>query len=422
MRWKRLVFVALSSYPLSSNFSSLKSTSGGFGSIAGAAMLAGAAGIDLALAAKLTNDFIKDRSSSNTNVNKDLSLLPPEMATQWGWAALALVGGGVSAGTALKATQALARGAKAAELSKMLEIEGETARALNPENGVQGRPQAQAVAPTKPAPTTAPNPNALTPEFIAAFKNQVIAVKANATYMKYGNWAEIKSLIGKPMSEAGAKAHGYLYATIEGKSKYFLPDSKSGKVPQVMENAKGVAYVPSTPEFRLANSSVYEKNLFATNAALTGVNGKLIPNSQIHHLIGDSVWRKNLFLQKMLEKGIGHMDESKNLIELATDAKDLQTARAKHPNVKFSDVIHIGSHSNFDELVEKILVKNVSSAQVKFSTKWKNFTPQQMQEVVKKTVDQVRDLFINHPDQLPKKANGTLGKVPQNEPSNEETA
>ena len=38
-------------------------------------MLAGAAGIDIALAASLTADFIKDRSSSNTNVNKKLSFI-----------------------------------------------------------------------------------------------------------------------------------------------------------------------------------------------------------------------------------------------------------------------------------------------------------------------------------------------------------
>jgi hypothetical protein len=411
MRLKRQEFVEFNSLPLLNRSSSVSVSSGGFGSIAGAAMLAGAAGIDLALAAKLTNDFIKDRSSSNTNINKDLSLLPPEMATQWGWAALALVGGGVSAGTALKATQALARGAKAAELSKMLEIEGETARALNPENGVQGRPQTQAVAPTKPAPTVA-NPNALTPEFMAAFRNPTIAVKANATYMKYANWADIKPLIGKPMSEAGAKAHGYLYANIEGKSKYFLAKENSSKVPQVMENAKGVAYVPSTPDYRLANSSLYEKNLFKANEALTGINGKLIPNSQIHHLIGDSVWRGSQFLQKMLGKSIGHMDEGLNLIELATDAKDLQTARAAHPGVKFSDVLHQGSHSKFDDLAKITLSDNIQDAEGIFGKPWNKFTPKEMQYVVKETSDQLRNLFINHPDQLPKKANGTLGSLP----------
>jgi hypothetical protein len=43
------------------------------------------------------------------------------MATQWGWAALALIGGGVSAGSAINATRALANGAKAAQVSKILE-------------------------------------------------------------------------------------------------------------------------------------------------------------------------------------------------------------------------------------------------------------------------------------------------------------
>jgi hypothetical protein len=230
--------------------------------------------------------------------------------------------------------------------------------------------------------------------------------------MKYGNWAEIKPLIGKPMSESAAKAHGYLYATIEGKSKYFLPDSKSGKVPQVMENAKGVAYVPSTPDYRLANSSVYEKNLKAANAALTGINDKLIPNSQIHHLIGDSVWRGSKFLQKMLEKGISHMDESKNLIELATDAKDLRTARAAHPGVEFSDVIHVGSHSQFDKLATDLLNKNIEQVERLLGKPWKKFTPQEMRDVVQQTTNGLRDMFLHHPDQLPKKANGTLGEKP----------
>jgi hypothetical protein len=360
---------------------------------------------------KMQKGLMNHRSSSNTNVNQDSSLLPPQMATQWGWAALALVGGGVSAGSAFNATQALARGAKAAELSKMLEIESDAARALNPENGVQGRPQTQAIAPTKPAPTVA-SPNALTPEFMAAFKNPTIAVKTNATYMKYANWADIKPLIGKPMSEAGAKAHGYLYASIEGKAKYYLAAPETGKVPQVMENAKGVAYVPSTPENRLANSSLYEKNLFATNAALTGVSERLIPNSQIHHLIGDSVWRKSEFLQGMLAKGMGHMDEGANLIELATDAKDLHTARTAHPNIEFSDVIHVGSHSKFDDLAEKTLLLKINQAERTLRKPWKTFTPQEMRNVTKQVSDQLRDLFLHHPDQLPKKANGTLGQVP----------
>jgi A nuclease family of the HNH/ENDO VII superfamily with conserved AHH len=400
--------VEFNSLPLSSNSSSFNIP---FASLAGAAMLAGAAGIDLALAAKLTNDFIKDRSSSNTNVNQDSSLLPPEMATQWGWAALALVGGGVSAGSAFNATQALARGAKAAELSKMLEIEGETARALNPENGVQGRPQTQAVAPTKPVPTAA-NLNVLTPEFIAAFKNQVIAVKANATYMKYGNWAEIKPLIGKPMSESGAKAHGYLYGVIEGKSKYFLAAEDSSKVPQVMENDKGTAYVLSDPTYRLSNRTLYTKNAEAANAALAGVSGRLIDKSEFHHLIGDSVWRRQKFLQTMLAKGVGHMDEGANIIELATIEANLKAARAKYPSVKFSDVLHGSQHEKFDDLAEKILLKIIDATEKKLQIKDTKFSPTQMREVVKETEDHLRDLFLNYPDQLPKKANGTLGEIP----------
>jgi hypothetical protein len=309
--------------------------------------------------------------------------------------------------------RALANGAKAAQVSKMLEIEGETARALNPENGVQAPAQTQAVAPTKPAPVTAPSSSVLTPEFIAAFKNQTIAVKANATYMKYANWAEIKPLIGKPMSEAGATTHGYLYANIEGKSKYFLATPQPGKVPQVMENAKGVAYVPSTPENRLANSSLYEKNIEATNFAATGVRDRLIQDSQYHHLIGDSIWRKNPFLQKMLAKGMGHMDEGENLIELATTAKDLKAARTKYPNVKFSDMLHVGDHTDFDELVSRMLDTKILDTRRKLQKPPERFTPQEMRDVIKKTTDEIRDLFLNHPDQLPKKPNGTLGQVPE---------
>jgi hypothetical protein len=309
--------------------------------------------------------------------------------------------------------RALANGAKAAQVSKMLEIESDATRALNPENGVQGRPQTQAVAPTKPTPVTAPSPNALTPEFIAAFKNPTIAVKTNATYMKYANWADIKALIGKPMSEAGATTHEYLYANIEGKSKYFLATPQPGKVPQVMENAKGVAYVPSTPENRLANSSLYEKNLFASNAALTSVSERLIPNSQIHHLIGDSIWRSEPFLQKMLAKSIGHMDKSENLIELATTEKDLKSARVSRPNVEFSDVIHLSQHPKFDELATEALGKKIAEARKNLQKPWEQFTPQEMLDVVKKTTDYLRDLFLHHPDQLPKKPNGTLGSLPK---------
>ena len=256
------------------------------------------------------------------------------------------------------------------------------------------------------------NSSGLTREFISAFKTKEIAQKTAITYNKYGNWAAIKPKIGRPMSQADAKALGYLYASIEGKSKYYLAGEDASKVPQVMENDKGTAFVPSEATYRLANSSLYKKNVEAANAALTGVSDRLIANSQLHHLIGDSVWRGNRFLQKMLAKGIGHMDEGINMIELATTEAELKAARVKYPSVKFSDVLHQGSHDNFDSLSTKILLETIDAAEILLSKDWGDFTPVQMQDVVKKVTHILRNLFINHPDQLPKKSNGTLGSIP----------
>jgi hypothetical protein len=240
----------------------------------------------------------------------------------------------------------------------------------------------------------------LTPEFIKAFKSEPVAQKAVVTYSTYPNWAEIQPIIGKAMSSSSVPK-GYLYATIEGKEYYYLPGADKTKVPVVESNAKGNAYLPSEPTYRIANQSRYSRNY----------GDKLLDSgSQIHHLIADNIWRDLEVFQESLRRGIGSMDEKPNLIELAETPADL--ARAKLIDPKFPDVLHQSNHFAFDDLVLKRVEKALDKQKLNLRRPVEKWTNTELLEFIKKRQDEIRDLFLNHPDQLPKKANGTLGFAP----------
>ncbi len=122
--------------------------------------------------------------------------------------------------------------------------------------------------------------------------------------------------------------------------------------------------------------------------------------SQIHHLIADNIWHKLEVLQELLRRGIGNMDQKANLIELGESAANVSRARTIDP--KFPEVPHQSSHSAFDDLVEA----RVRASQQKTEQALRKLVPQgsdqELLDFVKRTQDEIRDLFLNHPDQLPK--------------------
>jgi hypothetical protein len=248
----------------------------------------------------------------------------------------------------------------------------------------------------------------LSQEFIKAFKSEPVAQKAVVTYSTFPNWAEIQPIIGKAMSSSSVPK-GYLYATIEGKEYYYLPGADKTKVPVIESNAKGNAYLPSKPSNRIANDDRYKRNF--GQKTITVKDG-----SEIHHLIADNVWRSEPFLQRLLAEGWANMDEKANLIELAKTQKALDDVRKANPNANLSDVIHSSGHKFYDDLVAKILEKNIDATQNNLGkSSWKKFTKDEMLKVLQRTLNELRDIFMNDPDKLPKKKDGTLGFLPVQE-------
>ncbi len=226
------------------------------------------------------------------------------------------------------------------------------------------------------------------------------------TYSKFSNWPSIKgSFLGKVASEANLPP-GYRYAVVDGVKYAYLETADATKVPLLKTSriSKGEWDVPkslSGSPYRIADGARYAAN-YGTKILQTG--------SQIHHLIADNIWRRLEVLQEVLRRGVGNMDQKANLIELGESAADVSRARAIDP--KFPEVPHQSSHSAFDDLVET----RVRASQLKTEQALRKLVPQwsdkELLEFVKRTQDEIRDLFLNHPDQLPKKSNGTLGFMP----------
>ncbi len=268
------------------------------------------------------------------------------------------------------------------------------------------KPKANSSQPNTPASTLVAS-GVLTPEFIKAFKSEPIARNAVTTYSTFPNWAEIQPIIGKAMSSSTVPK-GYLYATIEGKEYYYLPGADKSKVPVVESNAKGNAYLPSEPSYRVANQPRYTRN-YSDKVLDSG--------SQIHHLIADNIWRKFDVFQETLRRGIGSMDEKSNLIELAEKPADL--ARAKLIDPKFPDVLHQSNHFAFDALVEQRIQITLQAQKRVLRRPVEQWTNAELLDFIRKIEHEIRNLFINHPDQLPKKANGTLGFAPNEKTTGE---
>jgi Domain of unknown function (DUF4157)/A nuclease family of the HNH/ENDO VII superfamily with conserved AHH len=266
------------------------------------------------------------------------------------------------------------------------------------------KPNGSSSQPNTPASTLVAS-GVLSQEFIKAFKSEPVAQKAVVTYSKFPNWAEIQPIIGKAMSSSSVPK-GYLYATIEGKQYYYLPGSSS-KIPLVKSNAKGNAFLPADPSYRIAESSRYERN-FGTKA-INATGG-----SEIHHLIADNVWRRQPLLQHLLAKGWANMDEKPNLIELAKTQNALDTARKANPSVKLSDVIHSSGHKFYDDLATKTLDQFIElMKRISRKSDWEKFSKDEMLKVLQQTQKHLLDVFMNEPDKLPKKKDGTLGFAPE---------
>jgi hypothetical protein len=269
------------------------------------------------------------------------------------------------------------------------------------------KPSGSSSQPNTPASTLVAS-GVLSQEFIKAFKSEPIAKNAVVTYSKFPNWAEIQPIIGKAMSSSSVPK-GYLYATIEGKEYYYLPGADKTKVPVVESNAKGNAYLPSKPSYRIADKNRYDRNF--GQKTITAVNG-----SEIHHMIADNVWRSEPFLQRLLAEGWANMDEKANLIELAKSQSALDDVRKANPGANLSDVIHNGEHEKYDALVTKTL-EGVIKDMRRFTGKsdWQKFSKDEMLKVLKETLNELRNMFMKEPDKLPKNNRGTLGFVPKQE-------
>jgi A nuclease family of the HNH/ENDO VII superfamily with conserved AHH len=248
----------------------------------------------------------------------------------------------------------------------------------------------------------------LSQEFIKAFKSEPVARNAVTTYSKFPNWAEIQPIIGKAMSSSSVPK-GYLYATIEGKQYYYLPGADKTKVPVIESNTKGNAYLPSKPSYRIADKNRYDRNF--GQKIITSVNG-----SEIHHMIPDNVWRSEPFLQRLLAEGWANMDEKVNLIELAKSQSALDDVRKANPGANLSDVIHSSGHGLYDNFVTKTLEEVIRKMRLSTGkSSWEKFSKDEMLKVLHRTLNELRDIFMNEPDKLPKKKDGTLGFLPEQE-------
>jgi hypothetical protein len=135
-----------------------------------------------------------------------------------------------------------------------------------------------------------------------------------------------------------------------------------------------------------------------------------------HYLIPDNVWRSEPLLQHLLAKGWANMDEKINLIELAKTQSALDNVRKANPGANLSDVIHSSGHKFYDDLATKTLEKSITDLlDSTGKSDWKSFTKDEMLRVLKKTLNILRDMFMNEPDKMPKKKDGTLGFVPSQE-------
>jgi hypothetical protein len=98
----------------------------------GAALAVGALGVGVADAILMTEEYLKKRATSNTDVNRDESLMPADISGEWAWVVVAWVGVGLSFVDAVKAVR-VARAAGAtdevlARIARDFKIDEDTLR------------------------------------------------------------------------------------------------------------------------------------------------------------------------------------------------------------------------------------------------------------------------------------------------------
>jgi hypothetical protein len=115
----------------------------------------------------------------------------------------------------------------------------------------------------------------------------------------------------------------------------------------------------------------------------------------------------------LLAKGWASMDEKANLIELAKTQSALDDVRKANPSTNLSDVIHSGDHKGYDKIAKITLDKAIDDSQMYLGKpSWEQFTKDEMLKVLKKVINELRNVFMNDSDKLPKKQDGTLGFIP----------
>jgi hypothetical protein len=215
-------------------------------------------------------------------------------------------------------------------------------------------------------------------------------VKPPKALEEYANAVRVKSFIGTKVDPNNLPP-GYLYGKMpleNGKFRevIYLPESNSDMVPLKLD-AKG--FIKQAPEgqYRIVNKTAYDKNVVTT----PGKPGKLLGgDSEIHHLFADNLLRKTPFGQRALKLGAFNPDAGPNLIELANSTKNLEKARAAHPNVKFSDFVHNTQHPKFDELMQTVIDDEITAIREAkgISGENINFIPQMTKEEIKEVLDE----------------------------------
>ena len=97
--------------------------------VAGGTMIAAGVGIGVYDAVTETQKYLRDQAATNTALDPNAGLLPPEDAGHWGWVALAWVGVGIDAAEAVAAVSKLARAGTA--VGDLLQTTPEATRALD---------------------------------------------------------------------------------------------------------------------------------------------------------------------------------------------------------------------------------------------------------------------------------------------------
>jgi hypothetical protein len=184
----------------------------------------------------------------------------------------------------------------------------------------------------------------------------------------YTNNQDVKPFIGTPLSPSNLPP-GYEYGKIPlGNGQFreviYLKNANSNLAPLKVD-AKGNIQLAAEGNYRIVNSSAYNKNI----QTIPGKVGKLLGReSQVHHLIPDNVVRDLELTQEAMRRGIYNPDRTSNLIELATKNipdSQIQAIRSQNPTAQLPTIRHYSSHPDYDKLVKELVKQALKGRNVR---------------------------------------------------------